>query len=243
MYVKIFSKILDSSIWMEPASTKVVWLTLLAAMDQDGFAQFASVKSLAHRAVVSLEECERAVETLSESDPESSNPEHDGKRIEKVPGGWIILNASHYRKIKDREMQREMTKERTRKWRERKKSDAKTSPSVTDRHPASSSASAYASSLKGGVGGKKTLAVAELIKELQSDPAYKDLNVELEYHKCGNWCKRNHKVLSEKRFVNWLNRADRPLPNSNHRIHNSKDPEIWDSLSPDEKSRLIKETK
>ena len=43
MYNKLFTKILDSSIWLESDGTRIVWMTLLAAMDQDGFAQFASV--------------------------------------------------------------------------------------------------------------------------------------------------------------------------------------------------------
>lgn len=50
MYVKLFDKILDSSIWLEPDPVRIAWITMLAAMDEDGFCGFASAKNLARRA-------------------------------------------------------------------------------------------------------------------------------------------------------------------------------------------------
>ena len=93
MYNKLFTKILDSSIWMESAPTRIVWLTLIAAMDETGFVQFASIGNLAHRALVSREDAEAAVKTLESPDPDSSDPDNEGRRIQKVPGGWMVLNA------------------------------------------------------------------------------------------------------------------------------------------------------
>ena len=40
MYNKLFTKILDSSIWLAPDSARIVWLTFLAAMDEDGVVRF-----------------------------------------------------------------------------------------------------------------------------------------------------------------------------------------------------------
>ena len=54
MYNKLFTKILDSSIWLEPSGTRIIWLTMIAAMDENGFVQFASVANLAHRARIEL---------------------------------------------------------------------------------------------------------------------------------------------------------------------------------------------
>ena len=34
MYNKLFTKILDSSIWLAPDPVRLVWITLLAAMDE-----------------------------------------------------------------------------------------------------------------------------------------------------------------------------------------------------------------
>jgi hypothetical protein len=37
MYNKLFTKILDSTIWLENDATRLVWITFLAVMDEDGF--------------------------------------------------------------------------------------------------------------------------------------------------------------------------------------------------------------
>ena len=117
MYNKLFTKILDSSIWLENDSTRIVWFTMLAAMDQDGFAQFASIPNLAHRARVSIDATNDAIAVLEREDPHSSDPEHDGKRIERVPGGWMVLNAIKYQEIVTRSIHRLKVKERVAKHR------------------------------------------------------------------------------------------------------------------------------
>jgi hypothetical protein len=60
MYNKLFTKILDSSIWLEPQATRLVWITLLAAMDEDGFCPFASGLNLARRAKMTPNEPRRS---------------------------------------------------------------------------------------------------------------------------------------------------------------------------------------
>jgi RNA polymerase-interacting CarD/CdnL/TRCF family regulator len=120
MYNKLFTKILDSSIWTESATTRIVWLTFIAAMDETGFVPFASVKNVAHRAVVSAEEAEAAVTCLESPDIDSSDPENEGRRIERVTGGWIVLNAEKYRAIATREHQKELNRNRVANYRKRK---------------------------------------------------------------------------------------------------------------------------
>jgi hypothetical protein len=121
MYNKIFTKILDSSIWLEPIATRVVWLTFIAAMDENGFAQFASPANLAHRAIVPLEDTIKALATLEGPDPNSSDKDHDGRRLERVPGGWMVLNSKKYRDMVTRAHCQEKTKERVRAFREKKR--------------------------------------------------------------------------------------------------------------------------
>lgn len=121
MYNKLFTKILDSSIWMEATPTRIVWITLLAAMDEDGYASFASVQNLAHRAIVPIEETETAVKILESPDQISPDQEHEGRRIERVPGGWLILNAKKYRDMINRVLVREGTRLRVAKHRASKK--------------------------------------------------------------------------------------------------------------------------
>jgi hypothetical protein len=117
MYTKLFAKILDSSIWLEPHPTRIVWITILAAMDEDGFCQFASVPNLAHRALVTLQEAEEAVRVLESADENSADPDHQGIRIERVPGGWMVLNAKKYQDIVKREHMKVQTRERVRRFR------------------------------------------------------------------------------------------------------------------------------
>jgi hypothetical protein len=112
MYNNLFTSILDSSIWLEEPTTKVVWVTLIAAMDQDGFAHFSALQNLANRAVLPLKDTEAAVKILESPDPNSADKEYDGRRIERVPGGWVVLNARKYRDIATRAQAREKVRER-----------------------------------------------------------------------------------------------------------------------------------
>jgi hypothetical protein len=95
-YTKLFSSIVTSTIWQEDLATKVVWITLLALSDSDGTVE-GSVPGLAHLAGVSVEECERSLAILQQPDKYSRTPDHDGRRIEVIDGGWFILNRAKYR--------------------------------------------------------------------------------------------------------------------------------------------------
>jgi hypothetical protein len=132
MYNKLFTKILDSSIWLEPQPTRIVFITLLAAMDEDGYAHFSAIENLASRARVSVTQCNTAVQTLSEPDPNSCDPEFQGRRIERVPGGFMILNAKKYKSIADSASRREATRSRVQKFREKKALDAEKKNGNTD---------------------------------------------------------------------------------------------------------------
>lgn len=121
MYNKIFTKILDSSVWLESTPTRVVWITLIAAMDETGFCPFAAAGNVANRARVSEEEARAALDKLESPDLESSDPDNEGRRIEKVPGGWMVLNAPKYRAIVTRATGQESTRRRVQQFRERKR--------------------------------------------------------------------------------------------------------------------------
>jgi hypothetical protein len=49
------------------------------------------------------------------------------------------------------------------------------------------------------------------LAELSQNPAYAALDVRLELGKMQAWCSANRKQPSRKRFVNWLNRSERPI--------------------------------
>lgn len=57
----------------------------------------------------------------------------------------------------------------------------------------------------------KSSGEAEKLAELRVNPAYRGIDIDRELGKCRAWCAANGKVASHKRFVNWLNRAERPM--------------------------------
>src|SRR5258706_9424753 len=121
MYNKLFTKILDSSIWLAPDPHRLVFITLLAAMDEDAHAHFACVENLAARARVSIEDTRGAVQAFEAPDPFGPDQEFDGRRIERVPGGWLLLNGAKYRGLVTRAIARDHTRERVRRYRDRKR--------------------------------------------------------------------------------------------------------------------------
>lgn len=128
MYSKLFASILDSSVWLEDDATRIVWLTFLAAKDGEGFARFAAIENLARRANVSVEKAQRAVEILEAPDNKSSNPENEGRRVERVPGGWMVLNAKIYDDMVKREDERAATRKRVALHRQRKRNESPPAP-------------------------------------------------------------------------------------------------------------------
>lgn len=110
-YVKLFSTITTSTIWEAPHATRIVWVTMLAVSDRRGEIQ-ASVPGLARIANVSLEECEAALAAFMAPDKYSRTEEHEGRRIERIAGGWRLLNYGKYREKLDKEA----ALERKREW-------------------------------------------------------------------------------------------------------------------------------
>lgn len=89
-------------------------------MDQDGFCQFASIKNLAHRARVSESDTADAVKILEAPDKDSSDPDNEGRRVERIPGGWMVLNSEKYREIVTAEFARENNRIRVKRHRAKK---------------------------------------------------------------------------------------------------------------------------
>lgn len=130
-YTKLFSSILSSSIWGEDDRTRLVWITMLALCDRHGEVG-ASVVGLARLAGVPLADCEAAIAKFLAPDPYSRTEANEGRRIEKIGGGWRLLNYEHYREARDLDERRAQDRERKRRQRERD-----VSRNVTEVPPAS----------------------------------------------------------------------------------------------------------
>lgn len=115
----LLSTIIDSSVWRESKETKIVWITILAKKDRNGFVRSA-LWALARDAGVTEDECREAIRVLESPDPESNTKAEEGRRIRKVDGGWLVINhflhrdriSKEYRKAYQREWQREYRKRR-----------------------------------------------------------------------------------------------------------------------------------
>jgi uncharacterized phage protein (TIGR02220 family) len=126
-YTKLFNAILTSTIWQEPNSVRILWITMLALSDKNGLIE-ASIPGLADMARISIDDCEAGLAILSRPDKYSRTTEHEGRRIMKVEGGYILLNHRKYRDKLNQDERREYDRLKKREYR------AKTSNSVHKFH-------------------------------------------------------------------------------------------------------------
>jgi hypothetical protein len=119
MYAKLFGSILTSSVWSQESDVRVVWITLLALADREGRVR-ASASGLARLSNVSPEACQRALDMFIAPDTESGTQEFDGRRIEEIPAGWLILNYVKYRDLKDEETRKAQWRESSKRYRQQK---------------------------------------------------------------------------------------------------------------------------
>ena len=138
-FTKLVPEIVQSSIWNEPAEIRIMWITMLAIKDSEGYVR-GDARTLARIANVTPEASEAALRIFQEPDVNSHTSDNEGRRIEPYAGGWLVLNHDKYR-CKEQEI-KEQTRERVRKHREKKNV---TVCNVTETLP-SASASASASS-------------------------------------------------------------------------------------------------
>ena len=152
-FTKLVPEIVLSSIWNESPEVRCVWITMLAIKDENGIV-LGTEETLARIANVTLQCVTDAIERFSSPDKNSRTPDNEGRRIAKCDGGWIVLNHGKYRD--NSAVLREKTRERVRRFREKKAMEnASQTGNVTVTLPsASASASASASEIKDRVQGK-----------------------------------------------------------------------------------------
>lgn len=95
-YTPIFSKIVDSSLWCEPDNVVKIFLTMLAKKDRDNVCR-GSAFNISQWAKKTEQEVLEALQILASPDTRRLEPQpFDGRRIEKVEDGWLILNGATY---------------------------------------------------------------------------------------------------------------------------------------------------
>jgi len=130
-YVKIYgSQLLRSTVWVNSTKeTKLVWITLLAIADQHGLA-LTSIPGLARDAGVTNEECEQALSVLESPDPYSRTKKYEGRRVEPIDGGFLLLNYKKYRELRTEAQVRGAEKKAA--WRAKQKDKSRPSDDTGD---------------------------------------------------------------------------------------------------------------
>ena len=154
-FTKLVPEILQSSIWNESSDVRIVWITLLAAKNEEGYVR-GDCKTIARLANVPIAAVEQAMAAFQEPDLNSHTPDNEGRRICPAPGGWIVLNHALYRGRDERAAHAEYVRE----WRKGLKIKnnvikCESQVNTSDIPSASVSVSASESGLVGGCKGEE----------------------------------------------------------------------------------------
>jgi hypothetical protein len=97
-FAKLYGdRLVQSSIMDETVATRWVFLFMCARADAAGRFYAATVEGLARAANVTPAQARKAVERLEAPDPASTTPDNEGRRIKRIPGGWLVLNLEKFR--------------------------------------------------------------------------------------------------------------------------------------------------
>jgi hypothetical protein len=145
-FTKLDEDFFDSSLVAEGPIPTAVFVLLLAKAKPDGIARVAATV-VGGRLGLTDEQTREAFDVLQGPDPHSRSLEHEGRRIKRVDGGWLVLNYKKRREMGLREAVREYDRERKR---------AKPVPEDSGAFPESSASASPSASvvLEGGAGGE-----------------------------------------------------------------------------------------
>lgn len=222
-YSKLHSSLVNSSLWTEPDDVRILFITLLAMCDRQGYV-YGSRPGIERSA--NIDPDSDAWTVLMSPDSNSSdrlrNPEHEGRRIEEVPGGFKLLNFEYYRGLRNDDERREQTRlaqeRHRRKHRSARVSQSK--PRVSGDKPASSkviqreqipsaSASVSASGLEekkreeGECEGKAKADSIEEVLAFVKEIGLPKTDAEWFWHKCeaNGWMNGNYRIRDWKQTL------------------------------------------
>jgi len=105
-WTPLWSKIVDSSVWSEDDVVRIVFITMLAKKDSDHIVR-GSAYQIGRWANKGEADVLKALKVLASPDKKRLEPQpHNGRRIEKVEDGWLMLNGEEYRLKVSEEMRK-----------------------------------------------------------------------------------------------------------------------------------------
>lgn len=161
-WAPIWCGIVDSSLWDEPDHVVKIFLTMLALKGPDHIVR-KSAYQLKHHSRKTEAEVLDALRILSEPDTRRmEQQEFDGRRIEMVEGGWLVLNGEKYRSMVQKEMKRARDVKSQANWRARQAGKPIPYPSIRAkrREPTPLEAKEIAKKLAASVDANKTAHIA-----------------------------------------------------------------------------------
>lgn len=120
-FAPLFRSILESSIWSEPYHVRILWTAMLALKDSDHVVRYNPYQLHRH-ANISQKEVADALKILESPDKarEDYQP-HQGRRIQKVEDGWLVLNGAVYEEEMRKISRRFYKARKEREYRNKKK--------------------------------------------------------------------------------------------------------------------------
>lgn len=234
MYGKIFEQIFSSSIMKEDLITRYVFMALIIISDDEGFVDMTAA-AIAARVGITEDQALKALAELEETDPHSRTETEDGRRIVKIRKtfGWQVVNKSKYRDMISKEERRDYMREYMRNYR---KSLSPVNTNVNEKYTkvkckqplavlthtdtdtdtnTNTDTNINTNIISSSVQKKSSskLPDSDFIQSLKNNPAYKEIDIDLELNRMDGWLSTRPRRKKTRRFiVNWLNNIDTPLP-------------------------------
>ncbi len=119
-WAPLWNGLVDSSIWEEPDHVFRVFIAMLTLKDMDHIVRPFDSYKFARRIHMEVGQVLDALKVLSSPDRLRSDQEFEGRRIQAVEEGWLILNGAKYRDAVQLEMRRTRNRKAQANYRARK---------------------------------------------------------------------------------------------------------------------------
>jgi hypothetical protein len=212
MYGKIYEQTFTGSMAGTGADVFALWAYIIAHTKPDSMVEINPL-IVGAQIGAEVESIEKAINFLLEPDERSRSKTFEGRRlIKKGEFIYFVPQASKYRGLPNNESRRQYWAEKQREHRQRVK-DCQPDSSKMSRNVIQAEAvhSTHNTNKDIGANDSHPMSDLDLVAKFSIDPTYAGIDVKREFGKMIAWCEVNSKTPTRRRFVNWLNRAERPI--------------------------------
>jgi len=91
-----------SAVWHESPEAFKLWVFMLCAADAEGYVRLISLDTLARRASLTLDDCERALAALEAPEYTRRTLGREWRHVVRVATGYHVVDISRYREVGSR---------------------------------------------------------------------------------------------------------------------------------------------